>query len=275
MTILRPGSFSMGPTVARANQAMLWTGRRITILATVLIPIVVVFLFFDPYPQPAAYYQFADNRAILGIPNFWNVASNLLFLVFGVRGLQLVLRNNQLVILPDIRATYVVLFIGILLTAFGSGWFHLSPDNDRLFWDRLPMTVAFMSLFAIIVGEHVSADLARNMLVPLVLVGAASVFYWDYSESIGAGDLRFYGIVQFLPMLLIPLILILYKSAFSSVRFLWWTLGVYALAKILEAVDGQLFGLGSIISGHSLKHIAASLVPLVLIQGMRNRQRIR
>jgi len=253
---------------------MTLSGRDFALLSATIVPVIAVFIFFDAYPQPAAYYDFADTRTGFGISNFWNVTSNALFLVFGVAGLYVLLTGEALATLPEMRTAYIVLFAGISITAFGSGWFHLSPDNDTLFWDRLPMTIAFMSLFAIIIGEHISASLGSALLWPLLLIGIVSVVYWDYTESSGAGDLRLYGIVQFLPMILIPALLLSYPSAFNTINFFWVTIGLYILAKLLEHFDQQIFAIGGVISGHSLKHVAASFVPLVLILGMKHRKRI-
>jgi len=246
--------------------------RVVALLSISIIPVIAIFLFVDPYPQPAGYHDLADARSMLGIPNFWNVASNALFLVFGLAGLRLVLTSGELAILPSSKVAYVILFIGITLTALGSGWFHLAPRNDTLYWDRLPMTIAFMPLFTVIIGEHVSERLASLLLWPLLLTGIFSVLWWDHTESIGAGDLRLYGLVQFLPMLLIPAILLMYRSAFDSIRFFWVAIGLYALAKIFEQLDEVIFSVGGTISGHSIKHVVASLVPLVLINGIRQRR---
>jgi len=254
---------------------MTLSGRDVALLSAAIVPVIVVFFFFDAYPQPAGYYDFADVRTGFGIANFWNVASNALFLVFGVAGLYLVLKGEGLATLPEMRAAYIVLFAGIAITALGSGWFHLSPENDTLFWDRLPMTIAFMSLFATVIGEHVSARLGSALLWPLLLIGIASVVYWDYTESSGAGDLRLYGVVQFLPLILIPALLLSFRSAFNTINFFWVTIGLYILAKLLEHFDQQIFSFGGVISGHSLKHFAASLVPLVLILGMRHRTKVK
>jgi len=253
---------------------MTLSGRDVALLSATIVPVIAVFVFFDAFPQPAAYYDFADTRTGFSISNFWNVASNALFLVFGGAGMYLVLTGGVLATLAEMRTAYFVLFAGISITALGSGWFHLSPDNDTLVWDRLPMTVAFMSLFAIIIGEQVSARLGKALLWPLLLIGIGSVIYWDYTESSGAGDLRLYGIVQFLPMILIPALLLSYRSAFNTINFFWVTIGLYILAKLLERFDQQVFALGGVISGHSLKHVAASFVPLVLILGMKHRRRI-
>lgn len=246
--------------------------RVVLLIALAVLPVVVVFILADPYPQPADYFLFADTRPVAGVPNFWNVASNLLFLVFGVAGIRL-LYQDQLTVLPGLHNAYLVLFAGITLTALGSGWFHLLPNNASLFWDRLPMTIAFVSLFSIVVGEHVSETAGRNSLLPLLIAGAASVVYWDVTEAAGHGDLRAYGLVQFLPMLLIPAMLLMFPSVFDRHRFLWGAFGLYAVAKVFEALDAQILSLGGVVSGHSLKHVAASFVPLVLIHGMRQRRR--
>ena len=248
--------------------------RGRALLAVSLFAVVVVFLFVDPYPQPQSYHAFADNRILFGIPNFWNVATNAIFLIPGIAGLWIIGSGDRNVILTGLYPAYHILFIGVLLTAFGSAWFHLAPDNDTLFWDRLPMTIAFMSLTAIIVGEHVSESLGGKLLWPLLVIGAASVLYWDFSESREAGDLRLYGLVQFLPLLLIPAILLMYRSVFDRTGFVWVVFLLYALAKIFELLDAALYNVGGVISGHSIKHVCAALGPMVLIYGgMKRRPR--
>jgi hypothetical protein len=42
----------------------------------------------DPIAQDPAYHLFADTRQYLGIANFWNVVSKMLFLYAGNSGLQ-------------------------------------------------------------------------------------------------------------------------------------------------------------------------------------------
>jgi hypothetical protein len=246
--------------------------RGHALLAFILFTIVAVFLFVDPYPQPQGYHRFADDRALLGIPNFWNVVTNAFFLVPGIAGLWILGSRDHPGIVPALFPAYHILFAGVLLTAFGSAWFHLAPDNDTLFWDRLPMTIAFMSLVAIIVGEHISQRLGRNLLWPLLAVGAISVIYWDYSEAQDAGDLRLYGLVQFLPMLLIPAILLGYRSVFDRSRFIWILFLLYAIAKVFELLDAPLYSLGQVISGHSIKHLCAALGPTVLLYGGMKRR---
>lgn len=226
----------------------------------------------QPIPQDLRYHMFADTRMLLSIPNFWNVVSNVPFVFAGAAGLLFAGRGHRDGLSPWLRPAYIVFFAGVLMTAFGSAWYHLAPDNRTLVWDRLPMTLAFMGLFAVIIGEHVSAPWARKLLLPLLIAGALSVAYWTMTESLGRGDLRPYALVQFLPIVLIPLILLMYRSQFDRTAFIWWAVAIYAASKLLEHYDRSIFALSGVISGHSLKHIVAAMVPTVLLYGFAARR---
>jgi hypothetical protein len=160
--------------------------RGHALLTVTLLIVVAVFLFVDPYPQPQSYHAFADDRTLFGVANFWNVATNAVFLVPGIAGLLMLRSADHPGILPGLNPAYHILFTGILLTAIGSAWFHLAPNNHTLFWDRLPMTIAFMSLAAIIVGEHVSESLGRRLLWPLLRRRLATV--WTGAVLANAAD---------------------------------------------------------------------------------------
>lgn len=245
--------------------------------AIILVPVAAILVFFlliPPVAQDPAYHQFADMRSFLGINNFLNVASNLPFLVVGLWGLLHVGRYGQETCLPGLHAAYMVFFGGILLTAFGSGYYHLNPANGPLVWDRLPMSIGFAGLFSIVVGEFVSVRAARRILIPLLLLGYASVEYWAFTESIGAGDLRAYAVIQFLPMLLIPVILLKYQPAIGESRYFWIMLAFYVAAKIFEQLDVPVFEIGQFISGHSIKHMLAALTPATLLYALLQRRRI-
>ncbi|WP_223788219.1 ceramidase domain-containing protein [Marinicella meishanensis] len=228
----------------------------ITLVIAVLI-ILAVWLWVDPIPQDLNYHLFADNLTFLGVNHFWNVMSNLPFLLVGVMGLWS-LQQGKLRVAADYRVFYWVFFIGVLFVGLGSSWYHLNPNNETLVWDRLPMTVAFMAFFSVVLAEHVNAGLGKSLLWPLIILGFASIVYWQYSESIGAGDLRWYGLVQFLPLLMIPVIFLAYPQKFTHSHLLWWFLGMYVVAKLLEHFDQTIFSGLQVISGHSLKHIAAA-----------------
>lgn len=232
--------------------------QRLWLLAAVAVLGGVVVYSLGPVPQDAAYHAFADQRTLFGVPNFWNVVSNLPFLLVGIAGI-LVLRSRRAGgTLPELRPAFFAFFIGSALVAFGSGYYHLAPNNETLVFDRLPMTIAFMGFFSLILGEHLDPKLGRRSLLPLLIVGTASVLYWWITESRGHGDLRPYALVQYLPIVLIPLILILFPSRLTNVRLIWGVLAAYALAKVLEYFDLPIYrSLG--ISGHTLKHLVAAI----------------
>jgi hypothetical protein len=219
-----------------------------------------------PIPQDQSYHAFADDRTMLGVPNLLNVASNLPFVVVGVLGLWLLLRHD--VLRPDgpvleraERWPLLVMFAGVLLTGFGSSYYHLAPDNERLVWDRLPMTVAFMGFFASMIGERIGVRAGTWLLLPLVWLGFVSVLNWHRGEQRGAGDLRLYVFVQFFPLVTIPLMMYLFPARYTRSGDVIVTLAWYVLAKVLETgpVDHAIYEMGGLVSGHTLKHLAAAL----------------
>ena len=226
----------------------------------------------DPVSQDIAYHQFADARTFFSIANFWNVISNAPFLIVGGAGLWFLRIRDREGIVDSLYPAYIVFFIGVFLTGIGSSWYHVLPNNNTLVWDRLPMTIAFMALFTIVIGEHVYDKGARRLLIPLLIIGAASVFYWQYTESTGEGDLRPYVLVQFLPMILIPFILLAYRSWFFSRRLYFGMILLYAISKLFEYFDYNLFETGILLSGHSIKHVVAAAAPALFLYGIMNRR---
>lgn len=239
--------------------------------------VVAAAAFFAPRMDlPQSYHNFADQRSWLGIPNFGDVVSNLPFAVVGVWGLVFLWRKPTRARFVDAheRWPYLVLFCGLLLTAFGSSYYHLAPDNARLVWDRLPMTVVFMPLVAAVIAERISVRVGVWLLPILTAVGIASVLLWRVSVLHGAGDLRFYSAVQVYAVLILPVVLLLPPrytrgSDFAVVFFL------YVLAKITEIADHQIFSLGHSVSGHTLKHLAAGAAGFWILRMLQKRQPIQ
>jgi len=225
----------------------------------------------DPIAQDVNYHLFKDSRNILRIPNFWNVVSNVPFLIVGILGLYEISVSARLRIIDDIKIAYIFLFSGITLVAFGSGYYHLLPNNQTLVWDRLPMTIAFMALVSIIISEFISVRIGKALLLWLILAGISSVLYWHFSELRGEGDLRYYAFVQFFPILVIPIILICFKSRCTGVNAYWWLLVAYIVAKAFEYFDGEIYRVLGVISGHSIKHIVAALGTYILLFSYQRR----
>lgn len=233
------------------------------ISAVTAVAVSVVFLL-PPIPQDPAYHAFADRLTLVNIPNFWNVASNLPFVLVGVLGLRRLPELQRHLPVP----AYLLLCLGAMLVGAGSAYYHYAPTSDTLVWDRLPMTVTFMGLFAIVISDRISVRLGRWLLWPLVFTGVASVLYWDWTELQGRGDLRAYGLVQFLPMLLIPLMLVTARGNGLRASWLWVTLMTYALAKLAEQFDAAIYAATGLLSGHSLKHLLGALAIFFVLKGV-------
>jgi len=230
--------------------------------------------FVAPIAQDISYHNFADTREIFHISNFWNVISNLPYFFVGIYALHKLLILKSLKIQKETKLAYIFFFIGVTLVAFGSGYYHLDPNNETLLWDRLPMTIAFMALFSFVIAEFFSIKLGKALLFPLLLLGMASVLYWFFSEMEGQGDLRAYALVQFLPMLIMPLIFLFFRASFSLVSGYWYLLLCYLLAKVFEYFDAQIYELLGFISGHSLKHMISAFGVYVLIRSFEKREAI-
>ncbi len=230
-------------------------------------------LLFPRTPQPLSYHQFADTRSWLGIPNFGDVASNILFLAAGLCGLVFLCRksNRERFIEARERWPYFLLFLGLLLTACGSAYYHLSPDNARLVWDRVPMTAVFMPLVAALIAERVSVSIGLWLLPVFTAVGIASVLQWHFSEQQGAGDLRCYAAVQLYAVLALFVVLLL-PQRYTRGSDLLVVAGLYALAKVCETADRPIFSWGHLVSGHTLKHLAAGAAGLYILRMLQKRQ---
>ena len=225
-------------------------GEILTVVIAVAFGIVI--FNFPPIEQRLDYHNFIDIKTIFNIPNFWNVLSNLPFLIVGILGL------TKLNVFNKKRIQYLIFFMSILLVALGSSYYHLNPNHETLVWDRLPMTIAFMSMLSILISESIKDKIGKNLLFPLLVLGIASIVYWVITK-----DLRLYVFVQFYPILIIPILLLCFRLKINAVNGYWFLLLAYVIAKTLEYFDVLVFDYLKF-SGHSLKHIISALGLFVL-----------
>ena len=241
------------------------------LLAAALVAVAVL---LPPLAQPPAYHDFADQRACWGVPRCLDTGSNALFVLAGAIGLLLMRRAGRVVFSERREAIpYRLFFLGTVLIGFGSGYYHLAPANERLLWDRLAMMLAFMAWFAAIVGERVGTRAALRLLPLFLAAGLGSVAWWGWSEARGAGDLRFYLLVQLIPVLLVPLLLRLYPPRYSGDRAILAVIGLYLLSLLFDLGDRTVFEFtGGRISGHTLKHVIAAAAVGVVALHLRRRR---
>ena len=224
------------------------------LLAIVGIIAIIGFALSSPIEQKEDYHNFSDTLTIGGIPNFWNVISNLPFLIVGVYG---IIRLKKM---GRFNFQFLTFFIGISLVAIGSGYYHLNPNSSTLVWDRLPMTIVFTALMSIVISEFIDLKKGKMLLIPLLLIGMISIIYW-----VSLDDLRLYALVQYYPIIAIPIILILFKSEENSPKGFWLLLITYLIAKLFETYDFEIHKTLKLMSGHSLKHLAAAVGIYLLI----------
>jgi hypothetical protein len=253
-----------------SKRASLW------LLIGLMAVIAVVCCMMPRIPQPLSYHRFADQRNLLGIPNFGDVASNAPFAAIGLWGLAFLFwpsksRSQHRFIDARERWPYLFVFAGLFLTAFGSSYYHLAPDNAHLLWDRLPMTITFMAIVSAVIAERVDVRLGVWLLPALLVIGLLSVFQWESSEARGAGDLRFYAAVQ-LYSTLVVLVAFLFPRRYTRTSDFGLVVAFYVLAKILEAFDTQVFATLRVVSGHTLKHLAAAAAGYFILQMLQKRK---
>jgi len=243
------------------------TGKVALLTGITVLVVLTTYTFVPSIPQWPEYHQLADRRSWLGIPNTLNVLSSIPLVIIGWLGFSATGRLVRVDGESVFRLVYRILFICILLTGLGSVVYHVAPNNMTLIWDRLPISVGFMALFASVIAEMINYRWVARLLPILSMLGMGSVFYWTWSEANGAGDLRWYGLVQFLPMLLILLILGLYRGPERYFRHLFGLVALYGVSKLLEWYDAAVFhALDGVISGHTLKHLAAAGGVIVIVR---------
>ena len=228
-------------------------------------------LVHGPIPQLDRYHEFADTRALFSIPNAADVLSNLGFALVGLWGLGALREHGRTLLVDPALRGYSIFLLALILTALGSSFYHLAPDNDRLLWDRLPIALACAGLLAAVHAE--THPPTQPMWIPLALVAAAiaSVAWWSFTESRGAGDLRPYLLLQGAPLVLIPLWQFLHGSPRAERIAFAIAILLYAAAKAAELTDHAVFDALGFVSGHTIKHLlaiaAGAVITASLVRG--------
>lgn len=243
---------------------------RIALLLLFTAAVAAAVAALPPFAQPLAYHRFADQRVFFGLPNFLNVASNLAFLLVAALGLGALRRAGDAVFVERAgRWPYALFFLALAATSLGSAWYHLAPDNARLFWDRLPMSVAFTALLAAVIAERISVRAGLALLAPLVLAGAATVIYWRFSAAMGAENVLPYFALQAYAVLAVLLLIRFFPPSHSRAGDLLLAAAIYGSALVAELLDHQVFALGQLVSGHTAKHLLAALAAYQVTRMLR------
>ena len=218
----------------------------------------------DPIPQDPAYHAFHARCTWLGIPHAELVLTNLIFLWAAWRGSLAIAAARRMQVPWQLLLPWAIATLGVLLTAWGSAWYHLAPSHESLVWDRLPMTIAIAGITAGCINFCLPLAYGLGALLLLLPAGIASVLWWHASELAGRGDLRPYALVHFLPLLVLPMLFMFQRPRAVGISGLMVGGACYVLAKVLEAFDGSL-GHKLLLSGHGWKHIVAGIGAAILL----------
>jgi len=132
------------------------------------------------------------------------------------------------------------------------------------------MSISFMAILALAIEERLDAKAGAVLLWPLIGIGVFSLLLWRWT-----GDLRLYGWVQFFPCFALPLLFVLFPPKYSGTSYWLVAAALYALAKLFEFYDSAIYSVGSILSGHTLKHVAAAAACFAILTYFQKRQPIR
>lgn len=233
--------------------------QRKMLLLVHVATIVNLFANIPKIVQDQAYHRFADARCACCIPNASNVVSNVGFLVVGIWGLVESIHQH---------IAWQVFFTGVILVSIGSAYYHWSPSNQTLIWDRLPMTVGFTGVLTVAMNDYIPDCLW--MLFPFVLIGMTSMIVWHQTE-----DLRMYLFVQLYPVLLILMLHFSLESRYNNSHHYVNAVALFLLAKIPEYYDRLVYNLTChMISGHTIKHFVATVAVMELVMMLRDRDEI-
>jgi hypothetical protein len=155
----------------------------------------------------------------------------------------------------------------------GSAYYHAAPDNPRLVWDRLPMTLGFAGLVSAAIAERVDLKLGLRSLWPLLLVGVITVVYWYATERAGRGNIIPYAAYQTWSIAAIVLVIAAFPARrYSHGGLLAWAAVWYGLAKIFETFDLQVYRLlNGVLSGHTIKHVLAAGAVFAVVRQLQRR----
>jgi len=237
----------------------------------------LLLLFASPITLPEDYHNFADQRSLFLIPNFLDVVSNVPFAVLGIYGVCYLARNKRGTYSRDFitKLPFLGFFLAIIFVMLGSGYYHWAPADGPLLYDRVPIVIAFMCLFSGFISDRLNSVSFVLYGMPCLIVFSLGTLGWDLFHAAKGGDLRFYLFVQVCPIVILPIICRLYPRArLTTEKHLWQMISWYVLAKFFEYFDSHIFRLTlETLSGHTLKHLAASMAVVSVICMLRHKMK--
>ena len=102
--------------------------------------------------------------------------------------------------------------------------------------------------------------IGQSLLVPLLVLGVFSVWYWRWS-----GDLRLYALIAILPLAIIAGLLLCCEPKHGGKTKHAFALVSYGVAKACEKLDYEIYSWSDRrVSGHTLKHVFAGMATMAI-----------
>ncbi|CAL9230011.1 unnamed protein product [Arabidopsis halleri] len=238
-----------------------WKRKRILVVGSFLCWLIIMFITPKVPLDSFRHHIFADKRNFMGVPNTLNVMTNFPFLIIGVLGFVLCIGGSFFNIsLKGEIWGWTLFYAGIASLAFGSAFYHLKPDDNRIVWDTLPILIAYSSLFSSFLVERAGEIVGLCCLIVLLFISLFSIAYARVFN-----DLRLCMTFQLIPCLAIPVMTVLLPPKYSHSRFWLWATAAYTIARIEGLADSKIYNANRyIISGHSLEHLCSAAATLLL-----------
>jgi hypothetical protein len=231
---------------------------------TGLIILILLAIFLPSIEQNQNYHNFADQRVLFGVNNAFDTLSNLAFIIVGALGLVNFYNNQYIKISNSFSVILNLFFISIILTGLGSSFYHLSPNDFTLVFDRLAMSLVFASILVMLAYLKISPRFGLHTLAELLILAPLTVLIWKFN-----GNLTPYVVLQFGGIILVILTLLLTKTRMQGPCFTSLII-LYGAAKLAEFYDEKIFNLSqNLISGHTLKHLIAALAVIIFISPLK------
>ncbi|MDO6706827.1 hypothetical protein [Photobacterium sp. 1_MG-2023] len=238
--------------------------RAILLIASASLILLLV-LLQSPVLLPPDVDTVTSSRQISDMHPLHVIVTSLPLAIVGFMGIrmlsQIPKKQADRVVEPEIATAYFLFFQALLATSLGAAYYDLLPTPFGLMLDRIPGAIALVSLYCIVLSEYVRPALGTKLLFPLNVYAVFSVTYWYWMTTTASGTaaLSAYMLVQLLPILHLPLILLLYEGRGPDRRYYLATFVCYGLAAGAEYLDAGIWDMTEgVISGHCVKHLLAA-----------------
>lgn len=253
------------PVVASVAAASLPLSRLEKSLLCLSLAWLLLALFGPHVAQYADYHAFADQSQHWGLSHWGDVWSNLPLVLVGAVGAGWARRSSLNAVWPALYERQQLFFYGLMLAGMGSFAYHLAPNDQTLWLDRLGMCVAFAGILGVTVTHRCSDRAGQVMTYAALIAGPFSLWLWQYGGSLWAWSAyQGGGMLLIVAMACLPAASKRYGVALAGV------MACYGVAKLCELADHQIYALThGWVSGHTLKHLWSAAAGLPVLLGLK------